>query len=78
MTVKQYEDRKRSLEKMKELHKDDPYVLSYIIDIEKNWEDALRAATNNSNRRSPLSIIGKPRYYYDDISDQRKNLYGTY
>lgn len=71
MTIDQYEDRKRSLEKMKELHKDDPYVLSYLIDIERNWEDALKA-TAKSNKRS------SPRYYYDDISDRRKNIDSTY
>ena len=64
MTIAQFEDRKRSLEKMKELHKDDPYVLSYLIDIERNWEDALRAASKNG--------IVRPRYYYDDISQARK------
>ena len=64
MTIEQYEDRKRSLEKMKELHKDDPYILSYLVDIDRNWEDALKAATKNSKS-------GSPRYYYDDISRRR-------
>ena len=61
MTQKQYEGRKRSLEKMKELHKNDPYILSYLVDIERNWEDALRVGAKNKKRSSP-------RYYYDDIS----------
>lgn len=65
MTIEQYEERKRSLAKMKELHKDDPYILSYLIDIERNWENALRATAKNSKRNSP-------RYYYDDISSRRK------
>ena len=60
MTIKQYEDRKRSLEKMKELHKDDPYVLSYLIDIERNWEAAVKAEFKKNANRA--------RYYYDDIS----------
>lgn len=67
MTISQYTERKRSLEKMKELHKDDPYVLSYLIDIERNWENALRASAKNSK-----SITSSPRYYYDDISNRRK------
>ncbi len=46
MTIEQYADRKQSLEKMKELHKDDPYILSYLIDIEKNWEDSVKQATD--------------------------------
>lgn len=63
MTLEQYEKRKRSFEKMKELHKDDPYVLSYLIDIERNWENAWRASMKNSRNRTP-------RYYYDDITNR--------
>lgn len=62
MTLEQYEKRKKSLEKMKELHKNDPYVLSYIIDIERNWEDALKADAKTS--KTSRSVIGGSRYVY--------------
>ena len=62
MTIEQYENRKKSLEKMKELHKNDPYVLSYLIDIERNWEDALKADAKAD--KTSRSVIGGPLYRY--------------
>ena len=60
MNIEEYERRKKSFEKMKELHKDDPYILSYLVDIERNWEKSLKKIQTSSL----YSICGGPHYRY--------------